>query len=369
MKRLSIILLLLFALALGSCGTPPPQSETGNEDTTPNTTITDTSTDTGITTNSQVVDTSTQGGLIDDPSPELPSDPQPDTIDPVLIKLDKVLADAISGYESLTTLHDIIIIKEDGSLILGAMLYKSAKNTTYTSELVNSLDGDFNGSITRKEIRTLDDDFLGIDTIYGKSYYLPEGDGWRRYDGSYLEESIFSFIALGNLRLSIRDFTYDKETDLYKSTSIKGYSSISNLEIKLNDTHISHISYECGGTYPGAKKEYHTLTLYDINETKISGPTSELVEDYTEPLYYFEEEELATISRQTACFLAEYHYRNYLDKSPEDILSLHATCLSAGEYYTIYLSGAKDTPGPQDNAEEINLTYKITPEGEILLLR
>ncbi|MBQ8840976.1 MAG: hypothetical protein IJ004_06630, partial [Clostridia bacterium] len=193
MKRLSIILLLLFALALGSCGTPPPQSETGNEDTTPNTTITDTSTDTGITTNSQVVDTSTQGGLIDDPSPELPSDPQPDTIDPVLIKLDKVLADAISGYESLTTLHDIIIIKEDGSLILGAMLYKSAKNTTYTSELVNSLDGDFNGSITRKEIRTLDDDFLGIDTIYGKSYYLPEGDGWRRYDGSYLEESIFSF--------------------------------------------------------------------------------------------------------------------------------------------------------------------------------
>lgn len=352
MKKLCIILLLLFSLILSGCVTPP-QSETGNEDTTPNTTL----------------DTSTQGGLVEDTTPELPSDPQPDTLAPVLEKLDKALAESISGYESLTTLHDLIIIKEDGSLTLGASLYKSKKNTTYTSELVNSLDGDFNSSITRKEIRTLDDDFLGFDTIYGKSYYLPEGDGWRRYDGSYLEESIFSFIALGNLRLSISDFTYDSENDLYKSTCIKGYSIISNLEIKLNDTHISYISYECDGTYRGAKKEYHTLTFYDINETEITGIKEykdEILEGDVEPLYYFEEEELATISRQTACFLAEYHYRNYLDNSPENILSLHALCLGAGEYYTISLSGAKDTPGPEDDAEEIDLTYKITHEGEIL---
>ncbi len=359
MKKATILFALLLILTLCACTPPIPQDLSTNADSG---LVADTTTQSGLTT-----DTGNQGGLITDPQPSNPQEPE--EIDPSLEALDKALSKTINGYESLTTQHDLIIVKENGTLTLGAMLYKSAKNTTYTSELVNSLDGDFNGSITRKELRTLDDGALGLDTIYGESYYLPEGDGWRRYDGSFLEESIFSFIALGNLRLSIRDFTYDKETDLYKSTSIKGYSSISNLEIKLNDTHISHISYECGGTYPGAKKEYHTLTLYDINETKISGPTSELVDDYTEPLYYFEEEELATISRQTACFLAEYHYRNYLDKSPEDILSLRATCLSAGEYYTIYLSGAKDTPGPQDNAEEIDLTYKISPEGEILLLR
>ena len=367
MKKLCIILLLLFALILSGCVTPP-QSETGNEDTTPNTTL-DTSSDTGTNTNSQVIDTSTQGGLVEDTTPELPSDPQPDTLDPVLEKLDKALAESISGYESLTTLHDLIIIKEDGSLTLGASLYKSKKGTTYTSKLINSLDGDFNSSITRTEIRTLGDDFWEIDAIYDESYYLPEGDGWRRYNGSYLEESIFSFIALGNLRLSICDFTYDSENDLYKSTCIKGYSIISNLEIKLNDTHISYISYECDGTYRGAKKEYHTLTFYDINETEITGIKEykdEILEGDIEPLYYFEEEELATISRQTACFLAEYHYRNYLDKSPENILSLHALCLGTGEYYTISLSGAKDTPGPEDDAEEIDLTYKITQEGEIL---
>lgn len=367
MKKLCIILLLLFSLILSGCVTPP-QSETGSEDTTSNTTL-DTSTDTGTNTNSQVIDTSTQGGLVEDTTPELPSDPQPDTLDPVLEKLDKALDESISGYESLTTLHDLIIIKEDGSLTLGASLYKSKKGTTYTSNLINSLDGDFNSSITRTEIRTLGDDFWGIDAIYDESYYLPEGDGWRRYNGSYLEESIFSFIALGNLRLSISDFTYDSENDLYKSTCIKGYSIIFNLEIKLNDTHISYISYECDGTYRGAKKEYHTLTFYDINETEITGIKEykdEILEGDTEPLYYFEEEELATISRQTACFLAEYHYRNYLDKSPENILSLHALYLGTGEYYTISLSGAKDTPGPQDDAEEIDLTYKITQEGEIL---
>ncbi len=359
MKKLSIILLLLFALVLGSCTPPPPQDETGN---------TDTSANTGATANSQAPDTSTQSGLIDDTSPELPSDPQgPHVADVALASLDLALLNAINGYKSITTSHELIVARDDGTLTLGVRLHKATEGATYTSQLINVFNKDFESTVSRKEIRTLDDSALGIDTIYGTSYYLPQGEGWKRYEGYYLEESIFSFIALGNLRLSIESFSYDSESDLYTASVIEGYSSIYNLEIKLKDERLDYISYECDGSYTGAKKEYHTLTFYDVNATEITVPSKDYeFEKGEEPLYYFEPETLATISEKTACFLAEYHYSNYIEVSPEDILSLRAICLGAGEYYTLSLTGAKDVLGPEDNAEEIDYTYKITPEGKIL---
>ncbi|MBQ7761648.1 MAG: hypothetical protein IJ400_06295 [Clostridia bacterium] len=363
MKKLKILLfvLLIAIFAFSACTLPPSQEETGGTGTVPNTT---TGTDTA---NSQIADTSTQGGLTQDPLPQLPSDPQaPNELDPVLARLDKALANAINGYESLTTIHDLIIVKSDSTLTLGTRLHKSTKDQSYTSELINSLNTDFESTISRKEIRTLDDGALGIDTIYGVSYYLPEGDGWKRYEGYYLEESIFSFVALGNLRLSIEDFSYDSENDIYTASVIKGYSSIYNIEIKLNDTQIDYISYECDGTFTGVKRELHTLTLCDINATEIAGISKDQEIVKEDPIYYFEPEALATISEKTACFLAEYHYSNYIEVSPEAILSLRATYLGTGEYYTISLIGAKDIPGPEDDAEEIDYTYKITLEGNIL---
>lgn len=182
----------------------------------------------------------------------------------------RLLAGALSKkYSNATTMQEVFIKRNNATAVWGASLSKSFDGITYNAESITSI------SMVGAFFSVENYGYTDHDSF---STYVYKDSVWTRELGIKLEESVFSGIALGNLKNHIDEFTYDTRNgeECFFHAGIKDYIDFKDIKITLNGENLETISFVDEtvdeGLY-GKNFEYVKITYSDIGTTEVSLPS------------------------------------------------------------------------------------------------
>ena len=172
----------------------------------------------------------------------------------------------MKNYDNYSSSQDLFAIKNDGSILYGSYLSKVAGGLSYVAQVVARPDESWENSIAEKF------QYHDYDNM---QYYELEKDGWKKYDGCLLEESVFHGIAFGNIIKDINNFRFDTRigAQYYYLEETSDHTDYTNVIIKLDGENLKSISLYTNGSWDSIETEYIEIRYFDIGTTNVELPS------------------------------------------------------------------------------------------------
>ena len=263
----------------------------------------------------------------------------------------------MKNYSNYSYSQDLFAIKKDGSVLYGSYLSKNVNGLSYVAQVVGRPNESWGNSVAEK---------FRYHDYNNMQYYELEKDGWKKYDGRLLEESVFQGIAFGNIVKDINNIRFDTRigAQYYYLEKTSDHTNYNKVIIKLDGENLKSISLYTNGSWDSIESEYIEIRYFDIGTTKVELPCLNSTEINNEK---------ARIGVQVARWITKTHYLETV--GVDNINALEIASLNdrktferpdKDKYWYVEAVEWKPTPGPTDDAYGELYIYKIDFYGNII---